>query len=67
MATAMAFPEPAKLKRKSMFPEETSAHGLNKASLSKARYILRNNPIPENQQYPDREKGVVFHYPLGIA
>jgi hypothetical protein len=42
MATAMAFPDPARLKRKGMFPEETSDAGFNKATLSKARYVLRN-------------------------
>lgn len=54
MATAMAFPDPAKLKRKGMFPEETSDVGFNKATLSKARYVLRNNPIPECQSFPQR-------------
>ena len=37
-----------------MFPEETSDAGFNKATLSKARYVLRNNPISEGADYPQR-------------
>ena len=51
MATAMAFPDPAKPKRKAMFPEETSDAGFNKATFSKARYVLRNSPMVEGERY----------------
>ena len=58
MATAMAFPDPAKLKRKAMFPEETSDAGFNKATLSKARYVLRNSPMVEGDRYPRRWRSI---------
>ena len=72
MATAMAFPDPAKLKRKGMFPEETSDAGFNKATLSKARYVLRNNPIPEGEDYPQRclhhhEKSPIGEITMGLS
>lgn len=55
MATAMAFPETQRGKRNDLFPQETSQEtGFNKATLSKARYVLRNNPIPDGADYPDR-------------
>jgi hypothetical protein len=54
MAFAMVFPDPAKLKRKAMFPEETSDAGFNKATLSKARFVLRNSPMVEGDRYPGR-------------
>lgn len=37
-----------------MFPEETSDAGFNKATLSKARYVLRNSPMVEGERYPKR-------------
>ena len=52
MATAMAFPETARLKRKGsgLNPDLS---GVDSSYVNKARYVLRNNPTPENQQYPD--------------
>ena len=57
MATAMAFPEAAKLRRKGSSVlssgNNSEYNGSSAGHISKARYVLRNNPIPENQQYPD--------------
>ena len=58
MAFAMVFPDPAKLKRKAMFPEETSDAGFNKATLSKARYVLRNSPMVDGERYPRRWRSI---------
>ena len=51
MATAMAFPDKIKGGRgiKSNLKLEFS-----EMHLSRARYVLRNNPIPEGQDYPQR-------------
>ena len=58
MATAMAFPEAAKLRRKGSSVlssgNNSEYNGSSAGHISKARYVLRNNITPENQQYPDR-------------
>ena len=50
MATAMAFPEA----KRGMHSELKNLTGSAKVYLSQARYVLRNNPIPEGQDYPQR-------------
>lgn len=58
MVTAMAYPEAAKLRRKGSSVlssgNNSEYNGSSAGHISKARYVLRNNPTPENQQYPDR-------------
>jgi hypothetical protein len=54
MATAMAFPEPAKVGRKKKGEMVDSSNHFDKSTLSRARYVLRNNPIPDGEHYPDR-------------
>ena len=52
MAMAMAYPNPEKGgrgKKSSKIEEFNVASGY----ISQARYVLRNNPTPEGQQYPD--------------
>lgn len=55
MATAMAFPEAKRGgdRKSSFFGKLENISDVSKGHISKARYVLRNNPIPENQQYPD--------------
>ncbi len=53
MVTAMAYPDKEKGgrgKKSSKIEEFSVASGY----VSQARYVLRNNLIPEGQQYPDR-------------
>lgn len=50
MATAMAFPEA----KRGMHSELKNLTGSAKVYLSQARYVLRNNPIPEGEHYPQR-------------
>lgn len=50
MATAMAFPEA----KRGMHSELKNLTGSAKVYLSQSRYVLRNNPIPEGQHYPQR-------------
>jgi hypothetical protein len=55
MATAMAFPEAAKGgDRKSSCFKQLDLNGYDKSTLSRARYVLRNNPIPEGADYSQR-------------
>ena len=56
MATAMAFPEAKRGgdRKSSFFEKLENASDVSKGHISKARYVLRNNITPENQQYPDR-------------
>lgn len=54
MATAMAFPDPTPGKRNDLLLETTGKNGFDKSTLSRARYVLRNNPIPDGEQYPQR-------------
>ena len=56
MATAMAFPEATKYKRGGaiLSSGKNGVDGPSAGHISKARYVLRNNITPENQQYPDR-------------
>ena len=50
MATAMAFPEAAKGgDRKSSCFKQLDLNGYDKSTLSRARYVLRNNPIPDGE------------------
>ena len=55
MATAMAFPEAKRGgdRKSSFFEKLENASDVSKGHISKARYVLRNNPTPEGQQYPD--------------
>ena len=55
MATAMSFPEAVKGgDRKSSCFKQLDFSGFDKSLLSRARYVLRNNPITEGQRYPQR-------------
>lgn len=54
MATAMAFPDnTAKGGRGKKSGLNPGFIGTDMSYINKARYVLRNNPTPENQQYPD--------------
>ena len=50
MATAMAFPEP----KRGMHSEliGSTGRGYDKAALSRARFVLRNNPTAPKSQFP---------------
>ena len=50
----MAFPDPTPGKRNDLLLEATGKNGFDKSTLSRARYVLRNNPIPDGEQYPQR-------------
>lgn len=55
MATAMAFPEAVKGgDRKSSCFKQLDFNGFDKSLLSRARYVLRNNPLAEVAYYPQR-------------
>ena len=52
MATAMAFPE-AKRGRGNIDPAKCASEShFSQKTLERARYVLRNNPIPEGQNPP---------------
>ena len=53
MAMAMAYPDDGERGRgkKSLLNNDFS--GVSSGYVRQARFVLRNNPIPENQQYPD--------------
>ena len=51
MAMAMAFPNTEQGKRQTSL--KIKEVGINSGYISQARYVLRNNITPENQQYPD--------------
>ena len=54
MATAMAFPE-AKKGRGNIDPAKCDSEShFSQKTLERARYVLRNNPIPEGADYPQR-------------
>lgn len=60
MAVAMAYPETQQgKKRTSEINSEASDRYINYA-----RYVIRNNPIPEGQKYPDRCLAVMGRYPI---
>lgn len=63
MATAMAFPETQRGKRNDLLLEATSGvdKGYDKSTLSRARYVLRNNPIADGKSYPDRQAAEKTH------
>ena len=66
MATAMAYPNPEKGgrgKKSSKIEEFNVASGY----ISQARYVLRNNPTPEGQQYPDRCLAVMEGTKLSLS
>lgn len=55
MATAMTFPEAQKGgDRKSSCFKQLDFNGFDKSLLSRARFVLRNNPIAESKVYPQR-------------
>lgn len=54
MATAMAFPELEKRGRGNKSGLNPDFTGVDKSYVNRARYVLRNNPIAEGKQYPDR-------------
>jgi type IV secretory pathway VirB10-like protein len=54
MATAMAFPEAVNKGGRGKVNLHLEGEGFSKNHLSRARYVLRNNPIPEGQSYPHR-------------
>lgn len=63
MAMAMAYPEKQQgKKRTSELNSEVSDRYVNQA-----RYVLRNNPIPEGQQYPDRCLAVMEGTKLSLS
>ena len=53
MVTAMAYPD---LKRGNRYSRTSKNEALEVSSgyVSQARYVLRNNPIPEGEHYPQR-------------
>lgn len=59
MAFAMQFPEAFKVGRKKKGEMVDSNNQFDKSLLSRARYVLRNNPTPEGQQYPDRCRAIM--------
>ena len=50
MATAMAYPENQQGKKATSLLNNEVSGGY----VRQARFVIRNNPIPENQQHPDR-------------
>lgn len=56
MATAMAFPKGNPGKRNDLKPLDLKSEGcdFSEKTLSRARYVLRNNPIAEGKDYPQR-------------
>jgi hypothetical protein len=56
MAFAMAFPNRQQGKRSDLLLEATGSDkkDYDKSTLSRARYVLRNNPVAEGQKYPQR-------------
>ena len=54
MATAMAFPEAAKGGRGNKKRVDLESTLFSEKTLARARYVLRNNPIPEGRDYPQR-------------
>ena len=57
MATAMAFPDVKRggdRKTENFKSLQNDLKLSERNAISQARYVLRNNPAPENQQYPDR-------------
>ena len=66
MVTAMAYPDKEKGgrgKKSSKIEEFSVASGY----VSQARYVLRNNLIPEGQQYPDRCLAVMAGSALQVS
>ena len=57
MVTAMAYPNPERRggrRDRGQSSKNEDCCQISSGNLSMARYVLRNNLIPEGQQYPDR-------------
>ena len=53
MATAMAYPEAKRGRGNIDSAKSVFSTDISSAYVKHARYVLRNNPTPEGQQYPD--------------
>jgi len=54
MATAMAFPDAKRGIHSELLQATGKERGFDKSTLSRARYVLRNNPLSDGEQYPQR-------------
>ena len=64
---AMAYPDDGERGRgkKSLLNNDFS--GVSSGYVRQARFVIRNNPIPENQQYPDRCLAVMAGTKLSLT